>query len=533
MACCYCPTNSAIYLFCNAGATQTKVFSINETTETVLSAINITSACIARDGCYSSLNSAIYIASDFAWSAGPNAFISTISKIDPYTNTETSTIQITGVSPNNAPYSICYCPSNNKIYLPIVGTTSPPNPLSAANNNRFVVLDPSDDSLTYLSTNFYNSIKTSNSSFAYCNLNNKIYVKYYTSLSSSITLAVLDPTNNTLVSAFTNTDIPLYYSNAICYNTNNEKIYTTDYSTSSIIIVDPQNNTVVDTISVSSSLPDNLCYNVVDNKIYGSIVGNAGISLDNRVIIFDPNTNQIIGTAIVKNYPPVGMCYSPDNGKLFVASNIYPPVYGAALNSIVNDYGINNISLGLKTLYKNTIGSSNIAIGFRSGYNILTNKNIAIGYSSDISATTSGVTQIDTGINSNNDTMQYRNNRIADANGLAIITGTNISINKSISGVTISSNSSTTSAITSGSYNISPNYQNYAFICNVSAGNAYLNVPAASASLNTEYNFKKIDNSINTITVSGALIDNSSSQVISNQYTNMSIISDGSNYWII
>jgi hypothetical protein len=135
--------------------------------------------------------------------------------------------------------------------------------------------------------------------------------------------------------------------------------------------------------------------------------------------------------------------------------------------------GLYNIALGFESLYNLINAEQNIAIGTLAGAglttgsfnviigpiagqnNITKNYNILIGVESDISTGVSGAIQFGTGTNFTDNTMQVWSNRIADKDGLALYQGSNISLSKSTSGITISSTggSSTLSRVNSSFIN--------------------------------------------------------------------------------
>lgn len=73
-------------------------------------------------------------------------------------------------------------------------------------------------------------------------------------------------------------------------------------------------------------------------------------------------------------------------------------------------------------------------------------------------------------------------------------------------------------------------------LCDCTSNNITINLPAASTASGLQYHIKKIDSSSNTVTVDGngsETIDGATTQVISSQYDSMTIVSDGSNWFII
>jgi hypothetical protein len=77
---------------------------------------------------------------------------------------------------------------------------------------------------------------------------------------------------------------------------------------------------------------------------------------------------------------------------------------------------------------------------------------------------------------------------------------------------------------------------NNVILCNATSGAITITLPAASSNTNKIYGIKKIDSSINTITIDGnasETIDGALTQVISSQYDCLTIMCDGSNWYII
>ena len=77
---------------------------------------------------------------------------------------------------------------------------------------------------------------------------------------------------------------------------------------------------------------------------------------------------------------------------------------------------------------------------------------------------------------------------------------------------------------------------NHVCLCDCSSNDITLNLPAASGNSGLQYYIKKIDSSVNSITIDGnasETIDGSTTQEISTQYESLTIISDGINWHII
>ena len=73
-------------------------------------------------------------------------------------------------------------------------------------------------------------------------------------------------------------------------------------------------------------------------------------------------------------------------------------------------------------------------------------------------------------------------------------------------------------------------------LVNAAAGAITITLPAAAAKANYFYRIKKIDSSVNTVTVKpngSETIDGSTTMVIAFQYSCMDLVSNGSNWYII
>jgi len=76
----------------------------------------------------------------------------------------------------------------------------------------------------------------------------------------------------------------------------------------------------------------------------------------------------------------------------------------------------------------------------------------------------------------------------------------------------------------------------YTIICDATSGAITITLPAASGATRRIYNIKKVDASGNTVTVdanASETIDGATTNVLSAQYSSVSIQCDGSNWWII
>jgi len=73
-------------------------------------------------------------------------------------------------------------------------------------------------------------------------------------------------------------------------------------------------------------------------------------------------------------------------------------------------------------------------------------------------------------------------------------------------------------------------------LCDASSNNISVNLPAALDKVNYVYHIKKTDNSSNIVTINGngsETIDGTLTKIITSQYVCVTVVSDGSNWFII
>lgn len=78
--------------------------------------------------------------------------------------------------------------------------------------------------------------------------------------------------------------------------------------------------------------------------------------------------------------------------------------------------------------------------------------------------------------------------------------------------------------------------EDFTILCDATSGGITINLPAASTVTGRIYNVKKIDNSVNTVTIdpdSTETIDGAATNVISTQWTNIQFQSNGTNWFIL
>jgi hypothetical protein len=73
-------------------------------------------------------------------------------------------------------------------------------------------------------------------------------------------------------------------------------------------------------------------------------------------------------------------------------------------------------------------------------------------------------------------------------------------------------------------------------LVNATGANVVITLPQASTVLGKRYDIKKIDATANTVTITTYMsetIDGTTTQLLANQYTSLTFISDGSNWYIV
>jgi len=87
---------------------------------------------------------------------------------------------------------------------------------------------------------------------------------------------------------------------------------------------------------------------------------------------------------------------------------------------------------------------------------------------------------------------------------------------------------------TSGIHSV--DVSDYMIVADATSGAITLNLPAVSSNTGKVYNIKKIDSSLNTVTIDGnssETIDDSTTIVLNSQYDSVTIVCDGTEWWII
>jgi hypothetical protein len=78
--------------------------------------------------------------------------------------------------------------------------------------------------------------------------------------------------------------------------------------------------------------------------------------------------------------------------------------------------------------------------------------------------------------------------------------------------------------------------KNNVALCDCTSNNITINLPAASTASGLQYHIKKIDSTSNTVTVDGngaETIDGATTATLTTQYESITVVSDGSNWFII
>jgi lysophospholipase L1-like esterase len=108
-------------------------------------------------------------------------------------------------------------------------------------------------------------------------------------------------------------------------------------------------------------------------------------------------------------------------------------------------------------------------------------------------------------------------------------------LTRSIAPSLLDSGNTVSTAVTTVTGSTSLTGVHHTVLVDAGSGSRTINLPAASGITGKEYIIKKIDGSANTVTIDGngsETIDGATTQVISTQYTSMTIRSNGSNWYI-
>jgi len=91
-------------------------------------------------------------------------------------------------------------------------------------------------------------------------------------------------------------------------------------------------------------------------------------------------------------------------------------------------------------------------------------------------------------------------------------------------------------AISSKTANYTKTVSDHTILIDAASGNITVTLPAASTVTGIIYNIKKIDGSMNTVTVDGngsETIDDGLTAVLTTQYESISVQNDGVSWWIL
>jgi len=83
---------------------------------------------------------------------------------------------------------------------------------------------------------------------------------------------------------------------ALCYNVRDNRIYCASASSSTVAVIDGTSNQVLATVAVGRG-PSALCYNVQDDKVYCTNQG------DSTVTVIDCTSNEVLATDTVEESP--------------------------------------------------------------------------------------------------------------------------------------------------------------------------------------------------------------------------------------
>jgi len=111
--------------------------------------------------------------------------------------------------------------------------------------------------------------------------------------------------------------------NALCYNTQNNKVYCTGEISHNVTVVDGATNGIVATVPAGSR-PWALCYNPTNNKVYCADV------VSNAVVVIDGRTDGVVASIPVGG-SPVAFCHNSVQNRMYGAN------YDSSSISVIRD----------------------------------------------------------------------------------------------------------------------------------------------------------------------------------------------------
>jgi hypothetical protein len=253
---------------------------------------------------------------------------------------------------------------------------------------------------------------------------------------------------------------------------------------------------------------------------------NIGIGLSNLSLLTNGNANIAIGNNVLDAATAAGNNVGIGSGALGLLVTTSDNV-AIGTSALAVNLAPANTAIGYSSLSSVTSGSFNIGLGSLSGDNLTTgDQNIIIGYNIDAqSATATGQLSIQNIIFGTGNS----------ATGTSISTG-NIGIRKAAPVSALDVEGSFGAKIQTVSTNTTLDGTHFTVLVDATAAGRTITLPAASTCTNRIYNIKKIDASVNTVTIDGnasETIDGATTRVISTQYAVVTIQCDGSAWYII
>ena len=171
------------------------------------------------------------------------------------------------------------------------------------------------------------------------------------------------------------------------------------------------------------------------------------------------STNVAIATgALTSNTTAIGCTAVGNTAANANTQGDYATAFG--YNALaLNQTGANNVAVGASALYNTVSGGGNTAIGGGALIHVTGTGNSGLGYSADVAAGVNDAVQLGSGYNTVSTTCNFRGNRIADTNGLAITAGSGITVTKAATGVTLDVAASTPAGVIAYNHFDNPDFQ--------------------------------------------------------------------------
>jgi hypothetical protein len=188
---------------------------------------------------------------------------------NPSTGASIAAVNI-GSTTKIGPYAIVYCPTTDRVYIPLSNNSS---------TSDLVIFNPSNNTVETTLTNIFTNPSTSYSTPAFCPTNGYIYFGG----TGGNPIAVFDPVKKKVVSEFMVSTVD--GAQHICYDPKRDLICTANHPSTNVgyvSLIDPKTNVVVKRIlwgNTSGTCPDYVTYNPMNGFVYVSNLNGPTLSI--------------------------------------------------------------------------------------------------------------------------------------------------------------------------------------------------------------------------------------------------------------